>query len=504
MLGGLIVGKAERWVALVCAVLPIATMCAVSFGWQPYSLMIIEAKGFSSLCSEEENAAREPWGGAACLAQEKRVGDLYTILSSMQGFSGCIAGVMFDHLGPRWTALTGLVMSALSRILMGLADGGNRDWAIDTSIVVEGLCVSFVNFPAIAVISRFPDAPSLAASVIESSTFAGTAVATLGWIIWKAHPDWSAFRLWMQYALYVCVPMSAAYLVAVPSYKRRQKDILDRKLREQIALEQAEESGLEKDLEEDSLIQEQSQDLESSSPLPEFARVSFLSEVSTWNFWFFTVLWCLNLILHKYYTVVLRRISGLAMSEFMGKFMMSQMAWTLFGGVVGEFMSTPMLVLILSALISLVLYMSMIDSYGLQFFAAIVYTIIDAIIYTQRLTYVMDVFSNENQGKLMGLISVIGGIANLLNIPINRTDHLMATSAVLATINLLCIPIAWHLNLAFFTCQNGFRKRPRAMKWLACGAVSASLIEPLEPEAATKASMRFAVATPEESQKPPR
>lgn len=486
MLCGLLDGRGERWVALLLAAMPIATMGALSYGWETYSLMILQGDGYISLCSTKEIGERESWGGAACLAQEKRVGDLFSILSATQAVSGFVGGISFDHLGPRTTAMIGLIMSGASRMLLAVADGGHRDWAIDASIVIDGLCVTLVNFPALAIVNQFPDAPSLAVSVIEASTFLGNTVCALIWIIWKQHPAWSAFRLWSLYTLCICLPMIGCYWIALPSSKRHKAYSLA--VAEASRLELASITNVQNiideermlsttPLEEELIIDEERTSLASAPhDMPRLAsRWSlFVDEIISRKFWVFTLAFSTNLVMHKYYMVIIRRMSGLATSEMLGKFMMTQCVWALLGGWIGEYMSSGMMVLILSFSMSAVLYLSILGTGAVEV-AAVIFTIIDAILYTTRLTYTCDVFSNENRGKVLGVMGAFGAAVLLLNIPINRVDNLTLTSSILGTFNLLCIPAAWHLNYVFFAFQNGSAKRPRALKFLQFGAVPSTM-----------------------------
>eukprot|EP01053_Blabericola_migrator_P006754 Blabericola_migrator_1__6753@NODE_3411_length_1796_cov_449_620590_g1991_i1_p1_GENE_NODE_3411_length_1796_cov_449_620590_g1991_i1NODE_3411_length_1796_cov_449_620590_g1991_i1_p1_ORF_typecomplete_len500_score72_96MFS_1/PF07690_16/2_4e02MFS_1/PF07690_16/9_1e23Sugar_tr/PF00083_24/1_9e12TRI12/PF06609_13/2_9e02TRI12/PF06609_13/4e06TRI12/PF06609_13/1_1e03TRI12/PF06609_13/4_2e02Folate_carrier/PF01770_18/2_4e05MFS_4/PF06779_14/6e03MFS_4/PF06779_14/2_2e05MFS_4/PF06779_14/0_19MFS_5/PF05631_14/0_0024MFS_5/P len=453
-----------RWVFVPIYGLSLVTMACVSFSWQQYSLILYEGKAYEWLCTPQEIADRPVFGSAACLQQDKRVGDLYSLLTTAQAASGALAGIVVDHLGRRTCATLGVVLSMISIVLLVVSSESFQ--ALPAAIVIDGLSCNLIAFPTLVLADYFPNHPVAATSFVLTAELGGAVVCPILLALWRKYPHWSYESLWYVFAFGVTLPLGVLYMVTLPPLKFSRRKNNEEEDQYATRVENDNKSGTDDTVVSETLdyvavrrqsvngIEPNGADVgdldvsdveEKRKGHTKESLKAFVRDLKSYEFWNFEIIFNLFMLQHTFYPVILRDMSGDDIAEYQGLFQMSQAFWCLSCGAACDYCCTATAATLLSLTSVAFLLLSLVPSHGFQYFVVSIFTVAHSYVYAIRFTFVREAFGPEHRGKILGAIGIGSAVTTLLNIPINRTTRYMMWCIIMTGFSVLQIPSLWYL-----------------------------------------------------------
>lgn len=122
------------------------------------------------------------------------------------------------------------------------------------------------------------------------------------------------------------------------------------------------------------------------------------------------------ILMYNYYSVVLRDVSGLAVSRLNGYAMPSVALWGILYGVLVDSLGTLFMSHVTTTIIMLVYVFILTNVVALHYAATLLHIAGSACVYTLKFTFMGEFFAPANQGKLLAWLSLVSGLGLLTNI----------------------------------------------------------------------------------------
>lgn len=177
---------------LVVAILGEVLQGGLFFGWSALSLMITDQGNFDEGCSDQGDDID---GETICKSQESKLALLWTVGIFALNFGPVLMGFVLDYLGPKFTAILGVVLNMLGLILFG-ASSSNGFNAFIAAAVILGLGNITFHLAQFHISSLFPTQRGLVTSVFVAGFTGSGIMMYILQLIYEAAGSTSASYTW--------------------------------------------------------------------------------------------------------------------------------------------------------------------------------------------------------------------------------------------------------------------------------------------------------------------
>eukprot|EP01057_Protomagalhaensia_wolfi_P005733 Protomagalhaensia_wolfi_Nauph_80__5732@NODE_690_length_2108_cov_8_142581_g515_i0_p1_GENE_NODE_690_length_2108_cov_8_142581_g515_i0NODE_690_length_2108_cov_8_142581_g515_i0_p1_ORF_typecomplete_len501_score72_80MFS_1/PF07690_16/4_4e02MFS_1/PF07690_16/1_1e05MFS_1/PF07690_16/0_022MFS_3/PF05977_13/3_3e03MFS_3/PF05977_13/3_7e02MFS_3/PF05977_13/0_00037DUF4512/PF14975_6/2_2_NODE_690_length_2108_cov_8_142581_g515_i01221624 len=400
----------HRWVRLVIFGIAVSFTSCLYSGWQQYSLLLLRGDKYGWLCESAEAEYNSDNGFVSCVAQEQAIARLFPVAAAMELLGSIFAGFALDSTGPRITAFFGEVLG-LGAIVM-IMFSNSRLNLLPASMVVTGVAINLVAFPALILEDWFPTAAATTAAYVVACQCISCIVAPVMWEIWKFFPAWTFNQIWTVYLGAIWIPASLLYIIALP--KKREIPSL-----------------------EIPAPTEDPEAIDIIEPHPSAEKVPFLRAFFTVDYAIMNVVNAILMLQATYYQVMVRPIAGQRISDFVGWGLPTQAIWGVMLGRIVDYIKSPAMGAILFLGYAGTYVMMQFPKAWLQYGAAVFFVVCTSYSYTFKYSYLQERYPAYLYGRLLGLAGVLGGCSVLLTnllvgtlTPIFWCNFLAATSLV--------------------------------------------------------------------------
>lgn len=399
----------HRWTRVLAFGLAVTFTSCLYAGWQQYSLMLLKGDKYAWLCPPGTRTLQEDQI-MSCPEQDRKVSTLFPLAAGFELFGAIVAGVALDRLGPRLTAIIGSISGFISVGLLIISR--ERLDLMPSSMMITGVAINMIAFPALILEDFFPSAAATTASFVVACQCLSSVIAPVLWALWSSFPRWTFEGIWSAYLAIIWIPCSIFYCLTLPSVRLERN------------------------------TQETDVELAETKPKPSFAWRPFCSEAFSVRF---ALLNLINLVLMlqvAYYQVVVRKESGAAVSDFLGWTMPLQAVWGLLLGRVVDRIKTPAMIFLLLNSFMVVYGLMLLGRSKIQYLTVTLFNIAMSYAYTVKYSFVQESFSQTNYGTLVGISGALGGVSVLLTNILTSTRSVDFWSAFLAVCSLVVMPAA--------------------------------------------------------------
>eukprot|EP01071_Lankesteria_metandrocarpae_P011143 Lankesteria_metandrocarpae@DN5415_c1_g1_i4.p1 len=198
----------NKWGRLVIFHWVSAVSTVFFLGWQPLSELLFKSGAYLSECGED-------WGGPGpCDKQYTRVQALYTVALTATALNSAVSGLLYDNLGPLFTAVTGFICTMLGFSMLAMSSDALRLYI--PAFICAGGAVNLIGFPTLVCRDLFPKLPGLVISSLMASQMLSTAVPIFLTFVWNQLPLLTFQQLIWLYLILVVLPSCTLYVLSVP------------------------------------------------------------------------------------------------------------------------------------------------------------------------------------------------------------------------------------------------------------------------------------------------
>ncbi|KJP89207.1 hypothetical protein AK88_01085 [Plasmodium fragile] len=201
-----------RCLLLVIIVIYTATSACIYFDWSAIRNLLLSVGKYKSLNTIE-------YPDITLSPQYKRINSLYPMTLAIHFTMSVFCGFLFDHIGPKFTAIIGQTCNIISWVLLSI-----DTTKVDTtflSFVFLGLGADTAFIPVLTISNLFPDASTFILTVVGAAASLSYAVpATLNFICRK-YPSLAFPYICYGYIFLILVPclLVAIFLLPLKPFK---------------------------------------------------------------------------------------------------------------------------------------------------------------------------------------------------------------------------------------------------------------------------------------------
>lgn len=386
-----------RWIKVVIFGLAVTFTSCLYAGWQQYSLILIRGERYQWLCTDLTES--EP-GLMSCETQERRIGSLFSIAAGFELIGAIVAGIVLDRWGPRHTAIAGSLLGIVATIM--LICSGQRIDLMPLSLILTGISINLIAFPALALERDFPNAAATTAAYVVSCQCLSSILAPVIWFLWERNSHWTFEEIWTVYLCVIWIPVSVLYWIALPSTNHPNK-----------TANQVDQSS--------PCSVQSSQEIAAAEPEttaeftpPPFDWIEFWAACCSRPFLLMNFIGILLMLDTVYYQLIIRKQSGILASNFLGWTMPLQAFWGLILGRITDHIKTPAMTIILLFLYMIVYSAVLLGPGVFQLATATLFNIATSYAFTVKYSFVQETFERTYFGTLVGILGCVGGISMLL------------------------------------------------------------------------------------------
>ncbi|KAL8449705.1 hypothetical protein Emed_002960 [Eimeria media] len=400
----------NRFVLLVVHTLYVAISARVLFGWPHLSNMLLHDGAYLWRCEGEPLVDEKRY---ACARQDSSIQMLFTLGIGVSFCCSLAAGALLDWGGPKLSACLGQLCTTIGWVLLGIANEERQVYVLAVIFIAMGADAGYL--PSMNIANLFPGYESLVIVGVCAAMSASFSVTSIMDAAWKANPEWTFRSICLMYAGLGSGLCLLVALVAMPSSQFKSQEELTlayAKERESSALRsstEAEGGETAGDSTQPKQQQQQSTDKEKS----------FFTQLWTPHFLLFFVYWPLNALFYNFYLTSAENLFGKNINNLIGLLGPVSMVPSIILGFVADRFGVMSLVLFVISS-GVCMY-----TFALMPFAAAPYiSAVFSCLYVsnfsgQMYAYVGDTFRSTDFGRLVGIISITGGLTGLLRIPLN-------------------------------------------------------------------------------------
>ncbi|SCL99460.1 novel putative transporter 1 [Plasmodium chabaudi adami] len=202
----------NRVFLLIIIIIYTATSACIYFDWTAIRNLLLSVGKYKHLnIGEHDDITLSP--------QYKKINNLYPMTLAIHFTMSVFCGFLYDHIGPKFTAMIGQAFNILSWIFLSI-----DTTKIDTTLigfVFLGLGADTAFIPILTVTNLFPDISTFIMTVIGAAASLSYAVpATLNFI-YKKYPDLPFYYICYGYIFTILIPclLIALFLLPVKPFK---------------------------------------------------------------------------------------------------------------------------------------------------------------------------------------------------------------------------------------------------------------------------------------------
>ncbi|EUD65303.1 hypothetical protein C922_04246 [Plasmodium inui San Antonio 1] len=202
----------SRFSLLIIIVIYTATSACIYFDWSAIRNLLLSVGKYNNLNAGE-------YTDITLSPQYKRINNLYPITLAIHFTTSVFCGFLYDHIGPKFTAIIGQMCNIISWIFLSI-----DSTTVDTtflSFVFLGLGADTAFIPILTISNLYPDASTFILTVVGAAASLSYAVpATLNFICRK-YPSTPFAYICYGYIFVILVPclLVAAFLLPLKPFK---------------------------------------------------------------------------------------------------------------------------------------------------------------------------------------------------------------------------------------------------------------------------------------------
>ncbi|SOV73580.1 novel putative transporter 1 [Plasmodium sp. gorilla clade G3] len=202
----------KRFYLLIILVIYTATSACIYFDWSAIRNLLLHVGKYKHLNVDE-------YSDITLSPQYKRINGLYPLTLAVHFTTSVFCGFLYDHIGPKFTAIIGQLFNIICWILLSIDIKG-----IDTTLwgfIFLGLGADTAFIPVLTVSNLYPDASTFILTVIGAAASLSYAVpATLNLVL-KYFPNLSFSYICYGYIILILIPclLTAAFLLPLKPFK---------------------------------------------------------------------------------------------------------------------------------------------------------------------------------------------------------------------------------------------------------------------------------------------
>lgn len=423
----------NRFLLLGVYVLYVAASARVLFGWPHLSNMLLRDGAYRWRCEGEQRVEGMRYD---CTRQDSSVQLLFTLGIGVSFCFSLVAGSLLDWRGPRLTASLGQLFSTVGWVMMGLSNQHRQLYIPAVIFMAMGADAGYL--PSLTIANLFPGYEPLVIVGLCAAMSASFSVTSILDAAWRSSSHLSFRKVCLFYAglgTGVCF-LLAVFCMPTKAYKSQDELTL---------AHMKETENNERRSSTDSATEANA----NMQPNRKVQEATFTSQVVSRHFLLFLAYWPLNALFYNFYITSAEHLFGKDINNLIGILGPVSMIPSILLGVLADRYGVMALVLfIISSGVGMYAFALM------PFRAAHYISPIFSCLYVsnfsgQMYAYVADTFRSTDFGRIVGIISVTGGIVGLLRIPINDKLTLQVfdgnyryTCAIMLGITLFCLAIA--------------------------------------------------------------
>ncbi|ETW21031.1 hypothetical protein PFAG_00029 [Plasmodium falciparum Santa Lucia] len=202
----------KRFYLLIILVIYTATSACIYFDWSAIRKLLLHVGKYKHLNVDE-------YSDMTLSPQYKRINGLYPLTLAVHFTTSVFCGFLYDHIGPKFTAIIGQLFNIICWILLSIDIKG-----VDTTLwgfIFLGLGADTAFIPVLTVSNLYPDASTFILTVIGAAASLSYAVpATLNLVL-KYFPNLSFSYVCYGYIILILIPclLTAAFLLPLKPFK---------------------------------------------------------------------------------------------------------------------------------------------------------------------------------------------------------------------------------------------------------------------------------------------
>ncbi|CRG93303.1 novel putative transporter 1, putative [Plasmodium gallinaceum] len=202
----------NRFYLLIIIIIYTSTSACIYFDWSAIRNLLLRAGKYEHLNTGQ-------YSDITLSPQYKRINNLYPITLAIHFTTSVFCGFLFDHIGPKFTAILGQLFNIICWILLSI-----ESTTVDTTFmgfVFLGLGADTAFIPILTVSNLYPDASTFILTVVGAAASLSFAVpATLN-LIYNNIPNISFSYICYGYIFVILVPclLVAIFLLPLRPFK---------------------------------------------------------------------------------------------------------------------------------------------------------------------------------------------------------------------------------------------------------------------------------------------
>lgn len=422
----------NRFFMLVVYAVYVTASARVLFGWPHLSNMLLHDGAYLWRCEGEPQIEGKRY---ACTRQDSSVQLLFTLGIGVSFCCSLAAGALLDWGGPKLTACVGQLFNTTGWIMMGLANEERQLYIPAVIFMAMGADAGYL--PSMNIANLFPGYESLVIVGVCAAMSASFSVTSIMDATWKANPGMTFQNICFLYAGFGSGLCFFIALLAMPSKQYKSQEELNLQCKKDY--EGNEPQGITDD---DTELCAQSKSKKGGDS-------TFASQLWTGHFVLMFIYWPLNALFYNFYLTSAENLFGKDINDLIGILGPVSMVPSILLGFLADRWGVMALVLfIISSGVCMYAFTLM------PFLAAHYLSPIFSCLYVsnfsgQMYAYVGDTFRSTDFGRVVGIISITGGLVGLLRIPLNDRLTLETfggnyryTCAVMLGVTIFCFFIA--------------------------------------------------------------
>lgn len=413
--------RMNRIVLLIIHLLYVALSARVIFGWPHLSNMLLKDNAYIWKC---EGQPRVEGMRYSCTAQDSSVQALFTLGIGISFCCSLLSGALLDYAGPKITACVGQMCSVIGWVLLSFASEKNQLYI--HSVVLMALGADAGYLPSMNISNLFPGYEQLIIITVCAAMSISFSITSILDAIWKAYPSLTFSRVCLLYAVCGAGSCFLISLFCIP-YKqyKSQEEITQSYLKKIKNTEETEKNAHEQQ------------------------SASFLSQLLSIHFILMWIYWPLNALFYNFYLTSAENLFGKDINNIIGILgPVSMVPAVLFGFVAEKYGVMSLVLFIISS--GVCMYITALIPYKAAHYISPIFSCLYVSNFSgQMYAYVGDTFKCTDFGRVVGIISITGGLVGLLTVPINNKLTLEVfggnyryTAAIMLGVAVLCLGIA--------------------------------------------------------------
>ncbi|KAL8452805.1 hypothetical protein Emag_002178 [Eimeria magna] len=404
----------NRFVLLVVHTLYVAISARVLFGWPHLSNMLLHDGAYLWRCEGEPLVDEKRY---ACARQDSSIQMLFTLGIGVSFCCSLAAGALLDWGGPKLSACLGQLCTTIGWVLLGIASEERQVYVLAIIFIAMGADAGYL--PSMNIANLFPGYESLVIVGVCAAMSASFSVTSIMDAAWKSNPELTFRTICLMYAGLGSGLCLVVALVAMPASQFKSQEELTlayAKERESSALRSSTEAE-GREASGDALPKQQQQQQQEQQQTDK--GINFFTQLWTPHFLLFFIYWPLNALFYNFYLTSAENLFGKNINNLIGLLGPVSMVPSIILGFVADRFGVMSLVLfVISSGVCMYIFALM------PFAAAPYISAVFSCLYVsnfsgQMYAYVGDTFRSTDFGRLVGIISITGGLTGLLRIPLN-------------------------------------------------------------------------------------